>query len=828
MPGTLVAGRYRVIALLGRGGMGEVYRATDLTLGQSVALKFLPEDAARDEHFLERFHNEVRVARQVSHPNVCRVYDIGEAEGVPFISMEYVDGEDLGSLLLRIGRLPAQKALEITRKLCAGLAAAHERGIIHRDLKPHNIMLNKRGDAVIMDFGLAAVAEQIKGPESRNGTPAYMAPEQLRGDSATNKSDIFALGLIAYELFTGKRAYEGKSLAEQLSLAESAKPASISTTVSDVDPAVEAAIAMCLQPDPMLRPASALAVAAALPGGDPLAAALAAGQMPSPELVAASGKTEGFPLQWSIACLTVVLVLTLGFPFFYQTFSLLAFVPADFPPEVLHQKARDLTVSLGYVERPADSFGRFQYSEPAAEYAAAHRGTRTWTEAFHAVSPLEYWYRQSTGLLLPDPDGRITLENPPFQKPGLVTVLFDSAGHLRSFAAIPAAQDFTAANFDPAPLFRAAGLDLATFREIMPRHPDAVPADSRRAWFGPWPGMLGLNVTVEASSWQGRATGFRIYWPWEEIKSRSEAKSTRQAISNTVFFVMTLVGIFCGLFYAIKNIRGDRTDRKGAIRVAACAFLFSATMGLFALHVVPDLDMAGYIWEQTGRALLWGFTLWIVYLALEPPVRARWPHSLITWSRLLSGQFRDARVGSHLLLGCAAGVLGGGVFLVRWRWSMDHGGTPSGPTVTLLNGFNWYIVHIADRLFGCIFWGIAVFFLLSGLRLILKKDWLASLAAAFLMLFVESNVVHTTQPWIDIPLYLGLYGLISFLTLRVGLLVAVTAIFTLNTSADLAVGSEWSAWFHWINALNIVFVSGIAIYGFWRSQSHAKPPATVK
>ena len=189
MPGTLIAGRYRVIGLLGRGGMGEVYRATDLTLAQSVALKFLPEDAAANERLLERFHNEVRIARQVSHPNVCRVYDIGEAEGAPFISMEYVDGEDLASLLQRIGRLPADKALEIARKICAGVAAAHEKGIIHRDLKPHNIMLNRRGEVVVMDFGLAAVADELRGVEARNGTPAYMSPEQLRGDSVRRNGD---------------------------------------------------------------------------------------------------------------------------------------------------------------------------------------------------------------------------------------------------------------------------------------------------------------------------------------------------------------------------------------------------------------------------------------------------------------------------------------------------------------------------------------------------------------------------------------------------------------------------------------------------------------
>ena len=151
------------------------------------------------------------MARLVSHPNVCRVYDIGEVEGMPFISMEYVDGEDLASLLTRIGRLPADKAVETARKLCAGLAAAHDRGVIHRDLKPQNIMINKRGEVVIMDFGLAAIADQLSGAEVRNGTPAYMSPEQLRRAPALRRmSDIYSLGLVLYELFTGKRPYDAK------------------------------------------------------------------------------------------------------------------------------------------------------------------------------------------------------------------------------------------------------------------------------------------------------------------------------------------------------------------------------------------------------------------------------------------------------------------------------------------------------------------------------------------------------------------------------------------------------------------------------------------
>src|SRR6201993_419278 len=291
LPGRLIAGRYRIIALLGKGGMGEVYRADDRTLGQAVAIKFLPEEATSHEGMLERFKNEVRIARRVSHPNVCRVYDVGEVEGATFFTMEYVDGEDLASLLRRIGRLPQDKAVEIARQICAGLAAAHAKGVLHRDLKPANIMLDGRGQVVITDFGLAGVADDIRGPEVRSGTPAYMSPEQLSGKEVTMRSDIYALGLVLYEVFTGKRAFaEGPALVRARGDRTPSRP---SLVVKDLDPIVEKVILRCLETEPSSRPGTALAVAAALTGGDPLAAALAAGETPSPPLVAASGEKAG-------------------------------------------------------------------------------------------------------------------------------------------------------------------------------------------------------------------------------------------------------------------------------------------------------------------------------------------------------------------------------------------------------------------------------------------------------------------------------------------------------------------------------------------------------
>src|SRR5262245_45702698 len=278
--GTVLAGRYRVAVALGAGGMGAVYRADDLTLGQPVALKFMG-GLGGDDH-LARLRHEVRVALEVTHANVCRVFDLVEGEAGPFLTMELVEGGSLADLLRQIGRLPGEKAEDIARQLCEGLAAIHARGLLHRDLKPGNVLLDDRGRVRIADFGLAGPA----GAGVTAGTPAYMAPELLAGGAASVQSDLYALGLVLYEVLTGRPAFPQREQKRE-------EPAHPSTWV-DLDPRVERAVMRCLEADPARRPASALAVAAALPGGDPLAAALAAGETPDPTLVAA-GEGAGLP-----------------------------------------------------------------------------------------------------------------------------------------------------------------------------------------------------------------------------------------------------------------------------------------------------------------------------------------------------------------------------------------------------------------------------------------------------------------------------------------------------------------------------------------------------
>src|SRR5512132_3451987 len=354
-PGSVIAGRYRIIGLIGRGGMGEVYRADDLKLGQPVALKFLPEKLASDPAWIERFYAEVRHARGVSHPNVCRVYDVGEIDGRHFLSMEYVDGEELASLLRRIGRLPPDKAVEIAHELCAGLAAAHDKGILHRDLKPANVMIDGRGRAKITDFGLAVGAEDDKGGVEVLGTPAYMAPEQLAGRGASIQSDIYALGLVLYEVSTGRKAFDAATLAHWKLKHSEEQPAAPSTVTPGIDPAVERIILRCLEKDPKSRPRSVAAVAAALPGADPLGAAIAAGETPSPEMVAAAGSDEGMKPAAAWACLVSVLAGLALAAYLSPRAYRHGQVPLEKPPEALAERSKEIIRKLGYTEKALGS-----------------------------------------------------------------------------------------------------------------------------------------------------------------------------------------------------------------------------------------------------------------------------------------------------------------------------------------------------------------------------------------------------------------------------------------------------------------------------------------
>jgi serine/threonine protein kinase/Tfp pilus assembly protein PilF len=209
--GSTFAGRYQIIEELGQGGMGRVYKAADTKINEKVALKLIKPEIAKDKKTIERFSNELRLARKIRHKNVCGMFDLGEEKGTHFITMEFVSGEDLRSSIRRFGQLPIGKSISISKQICEGLVEAHRLGIVHRDLKSNNIMIDKEGNVRIMDFGIARSLESkgITGAGVMIGTPEYMSPEQVEGKEVDQRSDIYSLGVILYEMVTGRVPFEG-------------------------------------------------------------------------------------------------------------------------------------------------------------------------------------------------------------------------------------------------------------------------------------------------------------------------------------------------------------------------------------------------------------------------------------------------------------------------------------------------------------------------------------------------------------------------------------------------------------------------------------------
>lgn len=252
VPGVVFAGRYRMVAKLGQGGMGEVWHADDLVLGTPVAIKLL-NSTSDDQR--ERLLREVRLARQITHPGVCRVYDVGEADGIVFYSMEFIDGEDLATLVRRAGRLMPQRVVDFGRQLSSAVAAAHAQGVLHLDLKPANVLVDGDGIIRITDFGIA-VARSEERSTAVVGTPGYMAPEQRSaGGAVSERTDVYALGLILYELLVGHRPVvpEGETL-----------PPPPSALVAGVEPSLDHVIMKALAPSPRDRHASAMSMVALL------------------------------------------------------------------------------------------------------------------------------------------------------------------------------------------------------------------------------------------------------------------------------------------------------------------------------------------------------------------------------------------------------------------------------------------------------------------------------------------------------------------------------------------------------------------------------------
>ncbi len=825
-PGTLLNGRYRIIALLGKGGMGEVYRATDLTLGQSVALKFLPALGAGDPRLLERFHNEVRIARQVSHPNVCRVYDIGEAEGLVYLSMEYVDGEDLSTLLKRIGRLPSEKATEIARKICAGLAAAHDRGVIHRDLKPHNVMLDKRGEVLICDFGLAALPEQINPAEFRQGTPAYMAPEQIKGTSVTAQSDVYALGLVLYELYTGKRPYSGKNVQEILVQQEAMAMTSMSSHAQDIEPAVENIIRRCLDPEPTKRPSNALLVSMALPGGDPLAAALAAGQTPSPELVASS-QSQGLRLRYSLPMLIFVVLGILAYPLLNGHIDALQYTPADIPPSALAVQARRYAAQFGYAAKPVDSiWWMTDNGVDVIDYAREKIKQPDWYSVFREEAPLRFRYREAINDTLGrSPYGEIRWDFPSFEAPSMVRLMLDPLGRLRYFEAMPP-RDYQKTQgpgvaFDA--IAAATGLRMDRNKPVSAFRTPTPAYDQIHAYEAATSGPLAIPVKVQYATHRGYLTSLHVSYPWTTIPPGSQAPKNVATRLREGFLVAAMMVFFFYCFtLAWRNWKAGRADKKGAFTIASFYLALKVVVYLGKLHITYEIYVFYFFINALGDMLVSSAIIYVLYLALEPALRARWPQSIVTWNRLLYGRALDSQVGAHVLTGAAMGVFLVAFFFSRsWYDYWTTGELASAGSIMLGGVGNWIseAVRVADN---AIQGGMIFFFALFGLKVLFKRDWVVVLAGSLILPVQENSLASSKQLWIDFPMYVLVYAAIFYALMRFGLLSGMFCLFFANSLGRSASNNDFTVWYMPNTVATMILLIGIAVFAFWRSLGDQK------
>jgi Protein kinase domain len=819
-PGLVLAERYRIIGLLGRGGMGEVYRADDLKLGQPVALKFLPKALSEDPARRERFYAEVRIARQVSHPNVCRVYDVAEFDGHHCLSMEYVDGEDLASLLKRIGRLPPDKALEIARQLCAGLAAAHDKGVLHRDLKPANVMIDGRGRARITDFGLAVAGEET-GEREISGTPAYMAPEQLEGKGASVRSDVYSLGLVLYELYTGRKAFDGASFAELKRKHSEEAPVTPSSISPGFDPVVERVILRCLEKDPRARPSSVLQVASALPGGDPLAAALAAGETPSPEMVAASAAVEGLRPAVAWACLGAIAAGALLGILAYQKTRLFRRVPLEEPPEVLAKKATEIIRKAGYSDHVEGRAFGFRENGDFFRYFGENDKSRTRWDNLE-TGAVEFWYRQSPRELEPERFfnfGDVSLEDPPPEVSGMTTVRLNPRGRLIGFLAVPPQVEEAKTPAMPpdwAPLFSEAGLDPTKWTPEEPRWIPRTFADARAAWVGALPDRPGVPMRIEAAAYRGKPVSFEIVAPWTRAVRMKPSPVTPRERVIYVFGILILICLVVGgCLLARRNVRIGRGDRRGATRLALAVFaLEMASWIIGGRHVATFFEVLLVIRFVSLTLLLAGLT-WVLYVALEPYVRRRWPTTIVSWSRVLAGDWRDPLVGRDVLMGCVMSVL----FVLNF--SLAHLvpawlGSPTRPrsfALQALHGSRAVVEIVLDFVASGVFTGLALLFVLFLLRMLLRRQWAA--AAVFVAIMVA--VASAEGPLLFVPFGLIAAVLWVFILTRLGLVAAIVYFFCVNLLIEIPITTEASAWYAGIGFAALLVFASLALYGFYTS-----------
>jgi serine/threonine-protein kinase len=837
-PGTVLLERYRIVSALGTGAMGTVYRAEDQVLGQEVALKFLAPACCEGTDGAATLRDEVRIARQVTHPNVCRVHDLAVFDGRPFISMEYVAGEDLRSMLRRIGRLPADKATQVAQQLCSGLYAAHEQGVLHRDLKPANVMLDGEGNVRIADFGIAIRSGGAPDERGLSGTPAYMAPELFHNKGASVQSDLFSLGLVLYEVFTGRRRFRADNLSDLLQQHQqpTQRPSEL---VPDLDPAVDRAILECLRLDPAQRPASALVVLGHLPGGDPLAASLAAGHTPSPELVAASGGTGRLRPTTAALLLALVAVQLVALALLDGHAKVFYWTALPKSGSVLADRAQEHAAALGFSTEGVRWATGFRLRNDLLEEIRAHDPKPAdWKRylGYQRPTVIDFWYRQVPrpyDLIANNIKGRIRFDDPPPVPPGSLRLGLDPFGRLVELRARPAASSPAASAparaADWTPLLHAAGLDGAELRPVPPETiPDSF-ATERAAWVGRLPEPPGLPVRVEAAALDGRPVQFEVRArPWEVSKPPpGPTQRTWRYPANIALIVGSVILVW-------NSMRRRRLDLKGGFRLWAATFVLVVGFTMLAGQYGSEWSaLGGLFFKGLIHGLAAATNLSIYYLALEPHVRRIWPETLISWNRLLSGRVRDPLIGHNVLVGI---VLGCFVLMFEelhalfpgWVGKETEGPLFWSPTVAdVLRGSTASFGLLLEMAVDMVREVMKLFTSLVLLRLLLRRRWAAGVACAVIWSLVWDYSLVQNLGWIALVRWVLGFLVVAVVVVtltRWGFLAASVGFVTFGILATVPVRPDLSTWYAGTTVLTLLLIAGAALWGAWAATRRGAEP----
>jgi serine/threonine-protein kinase len=572
---------------------------------------------------------------------------------------------------------------------------------------------------------------------------------------------------------------------------------------------------------PDQRPRSAFDVAAALSGGDPLAAAVAAGETPSPEMVAASGRKIGLSRAVAGLLLTGILAVLLATAWLFNP-ATERNAALENSPEVLAYTARGIMRQLGFRESPADSAHGFVLADDFLAWAIDPHQVILSKAQLGQERPgwVRFWYRESSEPLAPAflhtigplyavPGSRVTDKDPPTLRPEMRTIVLDPQGRLLEFQAVPSMEaDPESPVFDWTPVLIQAGLNPQTLTSAQPENTSATDADQQQAWIGAWPGRPDVPLRVEAASRRGQPVFFKLFGPW------SDGLQARKRIGLEILTAITIGVVFFGMvtcaLLARRNIRAGRGDRGGALRIALYAFSTVMLAWLFGSdHTLDPRELNLYL-SALGESLYWSAIAGFAYLALEPVVRHRWPDALISWNRVLKGRFRDPLVGRDVLVGIA---LAAGLSLSRTAGLLIGLSPPQLPEPNVLQAIHSNS-HALSFLLGIAFDSVnvplALFLLFSMFRLQLRNQWIAALVWICLV----NGFVNLPDPELSGVIVATLFGVLWLLVVLQFGLVAGMAMWFADRLFRAEIMIAPNAWYSEQMYLLLGSVAVLAVYAF--------------